>query len=102
MQLWEEGYQPKCIQTDAMMLSKIAYIHENPVKRRYVDVAMHWRYSSARDYEDVCGLLVPQLQLWNAYQTLNSKTNPLLPTKCYTKLWDAVDTKYTNQHIHTS
>jgi len=35
-QLWQEGYQPKLIQTDAMMLSKILYIHENPVKRGYV------------------------------------------------------------------
>ncbi|MEA3433978.1 MAG: transposase [Campylobacterota bacterium] len=56
-QVWEEGYQPKLIQTDAMMLSKIQYIHHNPVKRGYVDEASHWRYSSARDYEGVDGLL---------------------------------------------
>ena len=36
-QVWEEGYQPKLIQTDAMMMSKIKYIHQNPVKRGYVD-----------------------------------------------------------------
>lgn len=56
-QIWEEGYQPKLIQTDAMMLSKINYIHQNPVKRGYVDDAIHWRYSSARDYEGRGGLL---------------------------------------------
>ncbi len=56
-QLWQEGYQPKLIQTDTMMLSKIQYIHENPVKRGYVDDAIHWRYSSARDYEGVSGLI---------------------------------------------
>ena len=33
------------------------YIHHNPVKRGYVDEAKHWRYSSARDYEGVDGLL---------------------------------------------
>ena len=41
-QLWEEGYQPKLIQTDSMMISKINYIHQNPVKRGYVDEAKHW------------------------------------------------------------
>ena len=56
-QVWEEGYQPKLIQTDAMMISKIKYIHENPVKRGYVDESIHWRYSSARDYECMEGLL---------------------------------------------
>jgi len=56
-QLWQEGYQPKLIQTDAMMLNKIGYIHENPVKRGYVDEARHWRYSSARDYEGISGLI---------------------------------------------
>ncbi len=56
-QLWQEGLQPKLIQTDAMMISKINYIHQNPVKRGYVDEALHWRYSSARDYEGMSGLL---------------------------------------------
>ena len=56
-QLWEEGYQPKLIQTDNMMISKINYIHQNPIKRGYVDEAKHWRYSSARDYENIQGLI---------------------------------------------
>ena len=56
-QVWQEGLQPKLIQTDAMMISKINYIQHNPVKRGYVDEAVHWRYSSARDYEGKSGLL---------------------------------------------
>jgi len=56
-QVWQEGLQPKLLQTDVMMISKIKYIHHNPVKRGYVDEASHWRYSSARDYEGVDGLL---------------------------------------------
>ncbi len=32
-QVWEEGYQPKQISSDEMMISKINYIHENPIKR---------------------------------------------------------------------
>ncbi len=56
-QVWEEGYQPKLIQDDKTMVQKINYIHQNPVKRGYVDEAWHWRYSSARDYEDMLGLV---------------------------------------------
>jgi hypothetical protein len=39
------------------MISKINYIHHNPVKRGYVDEAKHWGYSSARDYEGIDGLI---------------------------------------------
>ena len=56
-QVWEEGYQPKLIQGEAMMQVKIDYIHNNPVKRGYVDEAIHWRYSSARDYNGMSGLI---------------------------------------------
>jgi len=56
-QLWQEGLQPKLIQNDKMMRDRINYIHLNPVKRGYVDNASCWRYSSARDYEGIKGLL---------------------------------------------
>ena len=56
-QFWQEGVHPELIQNDAMMKQKIDYIHHNPVKRGYVDEAEHWRYSSARDYAGVTGLL---------------------------------------------
>lgn len=49
-QFWQEGYHPKQIIGDDMMIQKIDYIHNNPVKRGYVDEAEHWRYSSARNY----------------------------------------------------
>ena len=56
-QVWQEEFQPKLIQNEEMMIEKIMYIHNNPVKRGYVDVAKYWRYSSARDYEDIEGLI---------------------------------------------
>ncbi len=56
-QVWQDGIQPKLMQNDVMMKNKIDYIHYNPVKRGYVDDAIHWRYSSARDYEGIQGLL---------------------------------------------
>jgi REP element-mobilizing transposase RayT len=56
-QLWQEGFQPKLITNEKMMIEIINYIHNNPVKRGYVDVAKYWRYSSARDYEDEKGII---------------------------------------------
>jgi len=56
-QLWQEGIQPKLIQSDKMMIERINYIHNNPVKRGYIENAKCWRYSSARDYEDIEGLI---------------------------------------------
>ena len=56
-QFWQEGVHPELIQGEDMMRQKIEYIHQNPVKRGYVDEAAHWRYSSARDYAGKSGLL---------------------------------------------
>ena len=49
-QLWQEGSHPQAIQSDDMMRQRLEYIHNNPVKRGYVDDPNHWRYSSARNY----------------------------------------------------
>jgi len=56
-QFWEEGVHPEWIQNEQMMRQKIEYIHQNPVKRGYVDDAKHWRYSSARNYAGEEGVL---------------------------------------------
>ena len=56
-QFWQEGVHPEWIQSDEMMRQKIAYIHNNPVTRGYVDEPEHWRYSSARNYAGLDGLL---------------------------------------------
>ena len=56
-QFQEEGVHPEWIQNEQMMRQKIEYIHQNPVKRGYVDDASHWRYSSARNYAGEEGLL---------------------------------------------
>jgi REP element-mobilizing transposase RayT len=49
-QVWQEGFYPKLIHDDEMMYQKIRYIHDNPLRRMYVDAPEHWRYSSARNY----------------------------------------------------
>lgn len=56
-QFWQEGVHPQWIQNEDIMRQKVEYIHQNPVKRGYVDHAEHWRYSSARDYLGQQGLL---------------------------------------------
>jgi REP element-mobilizing transposase RayT len=49
-QLWQEGSHPQLILSEKMFRQKIEYIHNNPVKRGFVDLPEHWRYSSARNY----------------------------------------------------
>jgi len=56
-QLWQKGFHPKQIVGDKMMMQKIEYIHQNPVKRGYVDEPEVWRYSSARSYAGIKGLI---------------------------------------------
>ncbi|MBL8850415.1 MAG: transposase [Planctomycetaceae bacterium] len=56
-QFWQEGSQPKQIRTDRMMWQKLDYMHRNPVERGYVDDPVHWRYSSARNYARLPGLI---------------------------------------------
>jgi len=56
-QVWEEGSHPQIIESEAVLRQKLDYIHQNPVKRGYVDLAEHWRYSSARNYAGQEGLI---------------------------------------------
>jgi len=55
--IWQPGFYPKQIRSEKMMIQKLDYIHNNPVKRGYVDDPLHWRYSSARNYSGKEGLL---------------------------------------------
>ena len=50
-QFWQEGSHPELIGSQAMLRQKVDYIHYNPVKRGYVDLPEHWRWSSARSYQ---------------------------------------------------
>ena len=64
-QLWQEGVHPEWISSLEMMRQKIDYIHQNPVKRGYIEQPEHWRYSSARDYVGVDGLLPVDKSWWS-------------------------------------
>ncbi len=61
-QFWQEGTHPQRIQGVEMMQQKIGYIHNNPVKRGWVDEPEHWRYSSARNYAGMRSLLDVEME----------------------------------------
>jgi hypothetical protein len=54
------------IENDEVLRQKLDYIHQNPVKRGYVDLAEHWRYSSARNYAGQDGLLPVFMDWWGS------------------------------------
>jgi REP element-mobilizing transposase RayT len=62
-QLWQEASHPQMILDEEMMWQKIEYIHNNPLKRGYVDDPLHWRYSSARNYANQAALF-PVVKEW--------------------------------------
>lgn len=56
-QVWEEGLHPKQLISNKMVAQKMEYVHFNPVKSGFVDKPEDWRYSSARDYSGMDGLI---------------------------------------------
>ena len=57
--VWQSSSSPSFIdlkRTDAL-LEHISFIHENPVRDRFVDTATDYPYSSARDYAGMKGLV---------------------------------------------
>jgi hypothetical protein len=54
-QLWEEGSHPQRVESEGVMRQKLEYIHHHPVKRGFVDLPEHWRWSSARDDAGLAG-----------------------------------------------
>jgi REP element-mobilizing transposase RayT len=56
-QFWQEGVHAELVFSEAMMREKLDYIHANPVKHGYVNLAEHWRYSSAAHYAGLAGLI---------------------------------------------
>jgi REP element-mobilizing transposase RayT len=48
--VWQDGYHPIALATPDFAAQKLNYLHDNPVRKGYVDRPEHWRYSSARNY----------------------------------------------------
>ena len=62
--VWQEGYHPKQIYSLEMMEQKIDYIHYNPVKAGFVDFETDWKYSSARNYAGIDGVIPVSILEW--------------------------------------
>lgn len=49
-QVWQEGFHPQQIISEAMLHQKIEYLHHNPVRAGLVARPEDWVYSSAGDF----------------------------------------------------
>lgn len=49
-QFWKQDYHPVELTTNEMLLQRLGYLHENPVRSGLVWEAWHYKYSSAIDY----------------------------------------------------
>jgi len=56
-QFWQQDNHPIQLDTPDFTLTKLSYIHNNPVKAGLVDKAEDYTLSSARDYNGTNGLL---------------------------------------------
>lgn len=55
--IWQDVFEVELLPDNDSVLKTLDYVHINPVKRGYVDLAEDWRYSSARNYAGKLGLL---------------------------------------------
>ncbi len=50
---WKEDNKPKQITSDAFFLQKLEYIHNNPVRKGYVERPEYWKWSSANPTSEI-------------------------------------------------
>jgi REP element-mobilizing transposase RayT len=48
--IWQSGSHPIAINSQKFFRQKLDYIHQNPVRKGFVDCPEYWLYSSARNY----------------------------------------------------
>ena len=60
-QFWQNGYHPIHCWKRELILQKINYIHQNPVRAGFVEYDHEWKYGSARHY--VCGLGMVKIEM---------------------------------------
>ena len=48
--IWQDKYHPQVIYTDTVWQQKLEYVHNNPVRKGFVQKPECWLYSSARNY----------------------------------------------------
>ncbi len=64
-QFWQQDYHPIELSRHELLIQRLNYLHENPVKAGIVWEAAQYRYSSAIDYCGSEGLLpIEMLEVW--------------------------------------
>jgi REP element-mobilizing transposase RayT len=48
--IWQQGSHPEPIFSEKFLLQKLNYVHQNPVRKGFVDKPEYWVFSSARNY----------------------------------------------------
>jgi len=56
-QLWQQNNHPIELWDNKIIEQKLDYLHNNPVKERYVEEPEHWIWSSAKDYAGIKGAI---------------------------------------------
>lgn len=50
--IWKSGSHPEMIYSEKFFMQKLNYIHDNPVRKGFIDRPDHWKFSSARNYSE--------------------------------------------------
>lgn len=48
--VWMEGTHPVALESQELFIQRLEYMHNNPIRKGLVELAEHWRYSSASFY----------------------------------------------------
>jgi putative transposase len=48
--IWSDDFHPVALKSEKWLKQKIDYIHNNPVRKGFVEAAEDWKYSSARNW----------------------------------------------------
>jgi putative transposase len=48
--IWQDEYHPIAITSEKLFLQKMEYMHNNPVRKGFVEKPKYWKYSSARNW----------------------------------------------------
>ena len=54
---WQDGNHPIEVYSEGVLWQKINYIHQNPVKQKFVYREQDWFHSSARNYYNLPNVL---------------------------------------------
>ena len=50
LRVWQHDYHPIALTSEEWMNQKMDYVHDNPVRKGFVETPENWKYSSARNW----------------------------------------------------